>query len=241
MPAQQFSLSLVVPAYNEAARLPAFFASIVAFHREHPLLINEIILVDDGSTDATSDIARQYAAQLPLKLNRFSVNQGKGAAVQAGVKQASGDYIVFIDADGATDISELPKMISALQNSDIAIGNRWLPGSRTERHSLLRRLSGWTYRCYMSLFGLGQIDTMCGFKGYRQRVAQSLFAELIEPRWLFDTEVAYKAVRAGYRIHNFPIHWESKDGSKLSTFTLFQSALGIYPLIAKIKKSSPLN
>ncbi|KKT93930.1 MAG: hypothetical protein A3G57_00955 [Candidatus Andersenbacteria bacterium RIFCSPLOWO2_12_FULL_45_8] len=203
--------------------------------------MNEIILVDDGSTDATSDIARQYAAQLPLKLNRLSVNQGKGAAVQAGVKQAGGDYIVFIDADGATDISELPKMISALQSSDIAIGNRWLPGSHTERHSLLRRLSGWAYRRYMSLFGLGQIDTMCGFKGYRQPVAQTLFTELIEPRWLFDTEVVFKAVRAGYKITNFPIHWESKDGSKLSTFTLFKSALGIYPLIAKIKKSSQLN
>jgi len=132
-------------------------------------------------------------------------------------------------------------MISALQSSDIAIGNRWLPGSHTERHSLLRRLSGWAYRRYMSLFGLGQIDTMCGFKGYRQPVAQTLFTELIEPRWLFDTEVVFKAVRAGYKITNFPIHWESKDGSKLSTFTLFKSSLGIYPLIAKIKKSSQLN
>jgi dolichyl-phosphate beta-glucosyltransferase len=88
----------------------------------------------------------------------------------------------------------------------------------------------------MGLFGLGRIDTMCGFKGYRQPVAKKLFSNLIEPRWLFDTEVAYKAVRQGYSITNFPIHWESKDGSKLGTLTLFKSALGIYPLIAKIKR-----
>lgn len=241
MPPQASSLSLVIPAYNEAARLPAFLASIAAYHRAHSSLISEIILVDDGSTDATADVARQYTNQMPLKINRLSVNQGKGAAVQAGVKQAVGDYIVFMDADGATDIAELPKMIAALQNYDIAIGNRWLPGSRTERHSLLRRLSGWTYRRYMGLFNLGQIDTMCGFKGYRRPVAQTLFAELIEPRWLFDTEIAYKAVRRGYSITNFPINWESKDGSKLSTFTLLKSALGIYPLITKIKKTANSN
>jgi len=237
MPPPASSLSLVIPAYNEAARLPAFLASIVAYHQSHPSLISEIILVDDGSTDDTADVARVFSPQLPLKIIILPINQGKGAAVQAGVKQAGSEIIVFIDADGATDISELPKMVAALQSSDIAIGNRWLPGSHTQRHSLLRRLSGWAYRRYMSLFKLGQIDTMCGFKGYRRDVAVQLFANLMEPRWLFDTEIAYKAVRAGYKIINFPIHWESKDGSKLDTLTLFKSAWGIYPLISKINKS----
>lgn len=229
-------LTLIIPAYNEALRLPKFLDSIVHFISLHPNIIQEIILIDDGSTDGTAALARSFSAKLPLQVVSFTVNQGKGAAVQAGVEQATGDLIVFMDADGATDISELPKMITALRDADIAIGNRWLPGSKTQRHSLLRRLSGWTYRRYMSLFQLGRIDTMCGFKGYKKSIAKKLFSDLQEKRWLFDTEVAYKAVRAGYKISNFPIHWESKDGSKLGTLTLFKSALGIYPLISKLKR-----
>ncbi len=236
LPRPSLTLSLIIPAYNEAVRLPVFLSSIVNFHQAHPGYITEIILVDDGSTDATVAVAQQSSSRLPLKIIVLPVNQGKGAAVAAGIKQARGDVIVFMDADGATDISELPKMIAALQNSDIAIGNRWLPGSNTQRHSLLRRFSGWTYRRYMGLFNMSQIDTMCGFKGYRRKVAASLFANLLEPRWLFDTEIAYKATLAGYTITNFPIHWESKDGSKLGTLTLLKSALGIYPLISRINK-----
>ena len=96
-------------------------------------------------------------------------------------------------------------------------------------------MAGFSYRQYMRLFGLGQIDTMCGFKGYRKKAAQQLFSTLLEKRWLFDTEIAYKAVRHGYTIINFPIRWQSKDGSKLSTGTLIKSAWQIWPLIARLK------
>jgi len=229
-------LSLIIPAYNEEQRLPGFLSSIAKWHNTNPNTIFEIIIVDDGSTDQTSSIARSFADRLPIQLIKLDPNQGKGAAVQRGVIKAKAEYIVFMDADGATDISELPKMITALSKSDIAIGNRWLPGAKTERHSFLRKLSGWTYRRYMTLFGLGAIDTMCGFKGYRKHVAQKLFSNLQEKRWLFDTEVAYKAVKSNHSITNFPITWESKDGSKLDTKTLVKSALQIWPLIQKIKK-----
>lgn len=231
-------VSLIIPAYNEEKRLGAFLESIASFSTLHPNVINEIIVVDDGSSDKTSDIVRYYEPRIPsLTLHRLTANSGKGAAVQAGVLSAHGDYIIFMDADGATPITELPKMIAALEKHPIAVGNRWLPGAQTERHSLLRQLSGWVYRNYMWLFGLGSIDTMCGFKGYHADAARKLFTNLQEKRWLFDTEVAYKSIRAGYRTQSFPIRWESKDGSKLSTSELIKSALAIWPLIHRLKKT----
>lgn len=230
-------MSLVIPAYNEAKRLPPFLQEITTYDRAHPADIFEIFVVDDGSTDGTAVLAENFKAQLPkLKVIRQPQNRGKGAAVHAGVLAAQGNAIVFMDADGATPIIELPKMIAALENSDIAVGNRWMPGAKTERHSTLRKFSGWVYRTYMSLFGLGAIDTMCGFKGYQATVARDLFEKLLEERWLFDAEIAYKAVQKNYRIKNFPITWTSKDGSKLDTATLLKTALQIWPLIQKLKR-----
>ncbi|MCE9642690.1 MAG: glycosyltransferase family 2 protein [Candidatus Andersenbacteria bacterium] len=231
------SISLVIPAYNEEKRIVPFLESISRYISANPGQISEVLVVDDGSTDTTEEVAKQAGSGIP----RFAVisqpkNMGKGAAVKAGVMAATGDHVVFMDADGATDISELPKMIAALEGYDIAIGSRWLPGSIMERHSALRSLSGYMNRAYMKLFGFGDIDTMCGFKGYRKEVAQDLYKDLEENRWLFDTEIAYRSIRRGYTTHNFPIAWESKDGSKLDTATLIKSALAIFPLIIRISK-----
>jgi len=231
------STSVIIPAYNEELRLGEFLETIQAFLEQKPNSINQLLIIDDGSTDKTVAIAQQYKKSIPvIQVLKHEHNQGKGGAVKTGVMAAREEFIIFTDADGATPITELPKMKDALKENDIAIGNRWMPGAKTERHSPLRALSGWTYRTYMKTFGLGEIDTMCGFKGYRHDVAKKLFASLQEKRWLFDTEIAYKAVRGNYTIKNFPIEWESKDGSKLDTATLIKSALQIYPLIQKLKK-----
>jgi len=230
------SASLIIPAYNEERRLVPFLTTVIEYRRQHPSDIAEVIIVNDGSTDSTGSLADQAAAASGLKVLHHPQNRGKGAAIQTGVNAAAGDLIIFMDADGATPVTELPKMLAALVNADIAIGNRWLPGAKTERHSSLRQLSGWVYRHYMALFGLGNIDTMCGFKGYQRGVAKELFKNLREERWLFDTEIAYKARQRGYSMANVPIAWTSQDGSKLSTFTLVKSALKIWPLIQRIKR-----
>lgn len=231
-----FMISLVIPAYNEEQRLRPFLRSIAEYSKQHSSEISEVIVVDDGSTDATKAVAREAGADIAgFRLIEQSPNQGKGAAVRAGVMAATGEYVVFMDADGATAITELPKMIAALDGYDIAIGSRWLAGSVMERHSALRSFSGYMNRAYMRLFGFGEIDTMCGFKGYKTSVAKDLFGDLEEQRWLFDTEIAYRSLQRGYSIHNFPIEWESKDGSKLTTTTLITSALSILPLIIRIR------
>lgn len=231
-------LSLIIPAYNEEKRVAPFLASLALYVKNHPDDIAEIIVIDDGSNDNTAIIANEAGASLAgFRLISHEKNQGKGAAVQTGVMAATGEMIVFMDADGATDIGQLPNMISALNQSDIAIGNRWMCGAQTQRHSLLRAVSGLLYRNYMALFGLGNIDTMCGFKGYQANVAKSLYDNLQEKRWLFDTEIAYRAVKSNYSINNFPIRWESKDGSKLDIATLITSALKIFPLIRRLKNT----
>ncbi len=233
----QKTVSLVIPAYNEEQRIVPFLASIGSYLKNHPNDVSEVIVVDDGSSDATGTVASDAGRGIMgFRVIAHEQNQGKGAAVQTGVLAANADAIIFMDADGATDIAELPKMITALENADIAVGNRWMAGAQTERHSVLRTLSGFMYRNYMALFGLGAIDTMCGFKGYKANVARDLYRDLQEKRWLFDTEIAYRAVKRGYSINNFPIAWESKDGSKLDTVTLIKSALHILPLVQDIKK-----
>jgi dolichyl-phosphate beta-glucosyltransferase len=230
-------ISLVIPAFNEEQRIQPFLHSIVNYLRQHPAALQEIIVVDDGSSDNTFARVKKFESSLPqLKVVRLTTNVGKGAAIQQGVNRATGNYIIFMDADGATAITELPKMVAALAQAPVAIGNRWLPGAQSARHSLIRQFAGWTYRTYMRLFGLGAIDTMCGFKGYHANVAHTLFNNLLEKRWLFDTEVAYKAVQAGLPIENFPIAWESKDGSKLSLRDQLIIAFQIWPLINRIKQ-----
>lgn len=231
------NVSLIIPAYNEEKRLRPFLESIKTQLQKTPTLLYEIVVVDDGSRDHTKAVAESYQNDISiLKVMSHPQNQGKGAAVRTGVLSATGDYIIFMDADGATDASEIPRLLEHLKTADIVIGNRFLPGAKTDRHSALRTLSGYTNRVYMRLFGLGDIDVMCGFKGYTKAAARDLFGNLMENRWLFDTEIAYKAVRKKYRIINLPITWESKDGSKLPTRTLIKSAFQILPLILRVNK-----
>lgn len=230
-------VSLIIPAYNEEKRLPEFLDSVIAYKRQHPDRIYEVVIVDDGSTDSTRMyVQRQVSQNTNLTLVTLPENKGKGVAIREGINVATGDVVVFIDADGATPIAEMPKMITALGSADIAVGNRWMSGAHVHKSTALRHFAGWAYKIYMGMFGLGSVDTMCGFKGYKLSVAQDLFSNLIEERWLFDTEVAYKAAQQGYTVQNFPIDWESKSGSKLNTFTLVKSGLRILPLIRKIRK-----
>lgn len=223
-------VSLIIPAYNEEGRLPPFLRQLETWNREHGT-VSEILVVDDGSTDRTTALADAFRHRLPLTIIRVPNNRGKGAAVQAGVQAATGDLLIFMDADGATGPAELPKMLEALARAPVAVGNRWMPGAEVREREAFRAFSGWVYRTYVGLFGLRGIDTMCGFKGFRRQAARALFAHLLHERWLFDTEIMLRARRLGFRIENFPIQWTSKHGSKLKTSVLAKALVEI-PLLA---------
>lgn len=234
------TVSLVIPAYHEEGRLPAFLRQLSTWNTEPGTPLQEVIVVDDGSADRTVEIAESFRPALPLRVIRFPENRGKGAAVQAGVLAAAGDLVVFMDADGATAPSELPRLIGALEHAPIAVGNRWMKDSRVIGREPFRAVSGWVYRQYMAAFGLVGIDTMCGFKGFRRDVARALFQRLHDPRWLFDAEIMLRARRRGYPTVSVPITWTSKHGSKLDALTLARSFFALPFLAAKVARENSL-
>ncbi len=231
-------LSVIVPAFNEEKRLPVLLEQFNGLlRRPEGRCVLEIIVVDDGSTDGTAGIVRRAAeADSRIRLVGLAANSGKGAAVKKGVFEAAGGQLVFLDADGATSADELPKMADALSSSDIVVGDRWSRDSKVFGQSPLRAVSSRLIRAYMSCFGLGGIDTMCGFKGFRTDVARKLFADLRETRWLFDQEILYRARLSGYRIESLPIAWTSMQGSKVKLSTLASAALRLPAVLLRAKK-----
>lgn len=219
------SVSIIIPAYNEAERISASLAEILMFARTCPSII-EIIVVDDGSSDGTSEIVNSFREQraadsMPtVSLVRHIENKGKGAAVRTGFQAARGDIVLFSDADLSTPITEAPRMIDpiARQGYDIVIGSRAMVGSSIElQQSLFRRGAGrmfnWLVRCWTRL---NVADTQCGFKAFRKHAAAPLFEMQQINGFAFDVELLFLARRAGLRMLELPVRWAHSHGSKVS-------------------------
>lgn len=211
------AISLILPAYNEARRLPPYLASVQQhLHRCHRDC-HEVIVVDDGSDDHLCELLRHAAADWPqLRWIRHPENQGKGAAVRTGVLAAKGELILFADADGATPIEEECRLAAAIHGGvDLAIGSRLAPGARRSR-ALLRSLVGRTFALIARrMLGLSVRDTQCGFKMFRAEVGRRLFSLAQEQRYLFDLEILALAQRLGYRTAEVPIRWREIPGGHL--------------------------
>jgi dolichyl-phosphate beta-glucosyltransferase len=214
--------SVVIPAYNEAVRLPRYLDEVVQAldGRGEPY---EIIVVDDASQDGTSDVVNAAARTHPaVRLLRLEENVGKGGTVRAGMLAARGQYRLFTDADGATPIAELKRLEAALAaGADVAIGSRVLadPGVSvtTRRH---RVAAGRVFNWVRERFGLrGIADSQCGFKLFRGAVADDLFGRLRTQGFAFDVEILLLAQRAGYRIAEVPVNWTDQPGSKVRVLT----------------------
>jgi glycosyltransferase involved in cell wall biosynthesis len=204
----------VVPAYNEARRLRDSLPPLLDMASD---VGAEIIVVDDGSDDGTADVAAAHLAALPgSKLVRLPLNSGKGAAVRAGVAHARGQSIVFMDADLATDLGDLPALLDALETADIAIGSRVVPGATVDGASTARARMGRTFnRVSRVVTGLNLRDTQCGFKAFRAPVAQLLFHLGVVDGFAFDVEILALARRMGYRVAEVPVHWRAVEGSRV--------------------------
>jgi dolichyl-phosphate beta-glucosyltransferase len=210
------SLSVVIPAYNEARRLPQSLGTISRYLREAGWSA-EIIVVNDGSADDTVKVANQFGED--IKLINLPVNQGKGAAVQTGIMAAQNDLVLFTDADLSTPISELPKLVEAVEaGADIAIGSRAQTGSAIEKYQpLYRQLLGKFGNSLIRLFlGVPFYDTQCGFKLFRRQVGQQLFKVLLFKGWSFDFEIVYRAQYGGYLIKEVPVRWAHQTDSKFA-------------------------
>lgn len=216
------SLTLVLPAYNESARIGPALDDLFAYLRTPdeslPRAI-DVLIVDDGSSDDTAGLisARPEAADGRLRLMTVP-HAGKGAAVRAGMLAADGDVIVFADSDMATPPAELPKLVAALGAADVALGSRIQPDGSDMRATQprYRRALGGLFHILASIWVVGDVkDTQCGFKGFTREAAHDLFTRQLVTSIVFDVELIHLARRRGYRIAIVPIRWEDVRGSRM--------------------------
>jgi len=213
-------ISVVLPAYNEAKRLPSTLRAVHRYLEEH-LDTPDIVVVDDGSTDGTAEVAEAIAHELPgIRVIRNAQNRGKGAVVRQGLAAARGDYLLFMDADHSTDISELaalPDLLEREPRADVFVSSRYLPTSRVEVRQpasrvFVSRVSNLVIR---TLAVPGIRDTQNGFKIFSREAFAAVAPYLTIDRWGFDVEMLLVARRLGYRIVEFPITWRNSSDSRL--------------------------
>jgi dolichyl-phosphate beta-glucosyltransferase len=210
-------ISIVIPAYNEARRLPPTLAAIHSYVKGRSLQA-EVIVIDDGSADDTAAAAERVASEQRISSLRVvrQPNQGKGAAVRTGVFAATGDVIVMTDADMSTPISEMPKLIDAINRGcDVAIGSRYRDRALLAvRQPLYREAAATLYnRAVQAFLVPGIRDTQCGFKAFRRGAARTLFQPLVIQGFAFDVEILYRARRLGMSIEEVPVRWRDEAGS----------------------------
>jgi dolichyl-phosphate beta-glucosyltransferase len=215
------SLSIVIPAYNEESRLPKTFDRILGWLDEQRFKFREVIVVDDGSRDATAGVVEEYSKPpSPIRLLRNPGNKGKGYAVRHGVLDAEGEWILYTDADLSTPIEELQKLESAAaqQNAVIAIGSRAVDRSLVAVHqSPFREYSGRFFNVVMrALTGLPFHDTQCGFKLYRADAAKDVFSRQEQDGFSFDVENLVIAKKLGLRAVEVPVRWANVEGTKVT-------------------------
>lgn len=231
------SLAIVLPAYNEEARLGPALDELFGYLGRRSEIGRDgapgaatlpasvrILVVDDGSTDGTADLVRAHpeaspADFSPAHLALLSVpHGGKGAAVRAGMLAVDADAIVFADADMATPPDQLPLLVRALEDADVVLGSRIQPDGSDMRRTqpLLRRLFGRAFHLLASAWVAGPVqDTQCGFKGFTRAAAHDLFERQLITSIVFDVELIYLARRRGYRLAIVPVRWNDRRGSRM--------------------------
>jgi dolichyl-phosphate beta-glucosyltransferase len=210
--------SIILPAYNESARIGATLDKILA-HATRCGWNVEVIVVNDGSTDGTAEIVREYAGRhAVLRLLENPGNQGKGFSVRNGMLHAQGDILLFSDADLSSPIEEADKLFAAIANgADIAIGSRWLDSRlQIRRQPLYRRLFGRIFNLALRIIlGLRFKDTQCGFKAFTLRSARAIFPLQKIERWGFDPELLYLAKKMGSVVAEVPVAWSHREGTRI--------------------------
>jgi dolichyl-phosphate beta-glucosyltransferase len=209
---------VVIPAYNEAVRLPGYLKDVQAYFEGRDESY-EVIVVDDGSRDGTAERVGEVAAGRPgVIVHALDRNRGKGHAVRAGMTRAGGALRLMADADGATPIAEVSRLEAAIAaGADLAVGSRVLPADGVSRQVRMHRLlSGHVFNFLVRRLGVvGVVDTQCGFKLFRGEVAAALFPRLGTDGFGFDVELLLLAHRRGYRVAEVPVNWADQPGSKV--------------------------
>jgi dolichyl-phosphate beta-glucosyltransferase len=213
--------SIIIPAFNESERISTTLERVLGYAAEQRWN-SEVIVVDDGSRDATTNIVREYMQKNPaVRLLQNPGNRGKGYSVRNGMLNAKGDVLLFSDADLSSPIEEAHKLFSAVANgADVAIGSRWLQTElQTRRQPLYRQFFGRIFNLALRLvLGLNFKDTQCGFKAFSRRSAEAIFPHQHIERWGFDPEILFLARRFGFKTVEVPVSWAHREGTRLSPF-----------------------
>jgi len=208
--------SVIIPAYNEERRMPASLRRVVDLIQQQSDPI-EVIVVDDGSRDATAAIVEEFVRDIPFVTLIRNPHGGKGAAIKTGIAKGRGQYLILSDTDLSVPIEELRKFLPpVLTNYDVAIASREVKGARRINEPAYRHLMGRVYNLLVRLVAVPGIqDTQCGFKAFRREVAREVFPLQTIEGWGFDVEILFIARRRGYRILEVPVDWYYGEESKI--------------------------
>ncbi len=238
----EIELSVVIPAYNEAGRIVTTLQKTLDYLESRPLQ-GEVIVVSDGSTDATVPVAQRLGRgrRADLRVIEYHPNRGKGYAVRTGMREGNGAVLMFMDADYAVPIEEVEKGLACLRNGyDIAIGSRALSGSRVVAHqNIVRELSAKIYKMIQSFYlGFSYRDTQCGFKLFTRRAARVLFDRQKLSSVIFDPEILWLAKMLGFKTAEFPVSWRHMADSRIR-YDSVKKSLFVFQELFRIKRLHP--
>lgn len=233
-------LSIVIPVLNEEKKIAQDIYSALDFFEQQKLQ-GEVIVADDGSSDKTAGVVRQFSNDFPEKVNLISYrpNKGKGHAVKKGILAASGDIILFADSGTCVPYPDALRGIDLINNktTDIAHGSRLLPESViVVPRKWHRRIFSFLFRKFISIYSQlpkGLTDTQCGFKMYKKEVARNLYRKCETEGFMFDIEIILLAKKQGYTIKEFPIEWTTDYDSRIQ---LSKTFLRMFKELKNIKK-----
>lgn len=211
------AISIVIPAFNESRRIGATLRRITEYGRDH-LGRFEILVVDDGSSDDTADVARSFADDINhLRVLSNPGNRGKGYSVRAGALAAIHPFVLLSDADLSTPIEEVERLAAKASVAAIVIASRGLPDSRLEvRQAWYREHMGKVFNFIVrGLLLPGISDSQCGFKLFGREVVDAVFPRLVTERFAFDVELLARALRQGFEVHEVPVRWRNDEGTRV--------------------------
>ena len=222
-------ISIVIPVYNEEKRIGSFLSSVINYVNKKDFSY-EVVIVDDGSRDATTSIVKSLLDEkLPdkYKILKLPVNLGKGAAIRRGMLESNGEYIFFLDADGSTSINEIDHFIPHFSvDYDIYIATRAIK----HKAPFKRKIFGYGYiflaNCFLQL---RVSDITCGFKCYKRASVQKIFSRQKLNNWSFDAEDIFVARKHGIKIKEIPVRWVHISGSKVNVLkNIFVCSLDLF-------------
>ena len=208
-------LTVIIPAYNEERVIKSTLERVYRFLSKKNYTW-KIIVVDDGSRDKTPDIVKAF--KRGVGFIRLGKNQGKGAAIRAGIKKSNSEFIIFTDADLSVPIDFIDKFVKELQKgSDVVIGSRRTTGSKVLIHqSKIREALGRVFTVLAkAVTGSRVSDFTCGFKGFNEKAAEGIFSRTLLDRWAYDAEIIFLAKRGGLGVTEIPVQWKNKPDTKV--------------------------